>query len=206
MNFEHLREFLVLVECSSFTKASRQLHISQSALSKHIAALEAELGSQLVARSHASIEPTPEGLLAAEAAQTATGIMDDLAKRLNVLRNAQHVLITGRLDDPSVSDVLRLASRQLEKQGVCLEPVTPTVSLREALSSESVDLAIMVASMQDKEDESVVCVPFLSNSPVMALMTSSNPLARLERITWLTWNMRLSFISTHPMPVLPGRL
>ena len=51
---EYLREFTVLASCLSFNKASAQLHISQSTLSKHIAALEHELGFPLFTRKGAT--------------------------------------------------------------------------------------------------------------------------------------------------------
>ena len=60
MQTEHLEEFLVLANRLSFRKAADELHVSQSALSKHIAALERELGFPLFERSGAT-RLTPEG-------------------------------------------------------------------------------------------------------------------------------------------------
>ena len=42
MNTQYLKEFIALAECGNFSDAAAQLYISQSSLSKHIRALEAE--------------------------------------------------------------------------------------------------------------------------------------------------------------------
>lgn len=57
-DFEILK---ALSECRNITKASEQLYITQSALSKRIRALERELGIELLIRSHQGIRFTPAG-------------------------------------------------------------------------------------------------------------------------------------------------
>ena len=52
MQTEVLREFIAVARCLNFRKAAAELHLSQPALSKHIAALERELGFQLLDRRH----------------------------------------------------------------------------------------------------------------------------------------------------------
>lgn len=61
MDFERLKEFLDLAETLSFTKSSRNLNVSQSALSRHIAELEREVGAELLSRSTTSVSLTPAG-------------------------------------------------------------------------------------------------------------------------------------------------
>lgn len=55
MNLKHLHEFLTLAETGSFARASGRLSVSQSAISKHIMALEAELGVQLFNRKQKAV-------------------------------------------------------------------------------------------------------------------------------------------------------
>ena len=61
MRIEHLREFRILASTLSFTEAARKSFVSQSVLSKHISAMEKELGHKLVTRSRAGVSLTPEG-------------------------------------------------------------------------------------------------------------------------------------------------
>ncbi|MDR0818279.1 MAG: LysR family transcriptional regulator [Oscillospiraceae bacterium] len=61
MNFNHLNEFNVLAECSSFREASSKLGVSPALLSAHISALEKSLGAVLLNRNAHSCSLTAEG-------------------------------------------------------------------------------------------------------------------------------------------------
>jgi DNA-binding transcriptional LysR family regulator len=61
MNVFHLRVFLAVVEHSSFSTAALKLDLSQSAVSRAIAALESELGVSLLARGRFGARPTSIG-------------------------------------------------------------------------------------------------------------------------------------------------
>ncbi len=56
-----LRQFIVLAETLHFGRASQQVNISTSALSRSIRQLEIELGVTLFARDNRTVELTPEG-------------------------------------------------------------------------------------------------------------------------------------------------
>lgn len=61
MNLGHLEHWLALAETGSFSRAAEKLHITQSALSRSIQALEDELGGPLVDRIGKRNELTPLG-------------------------------------------------------------------------------------------------------------------------------------------------
>lgn len=61
MLLRQIRYFQAVVQCSSFTEAAEQCHISQSAISQQIRALEDELGFDLLIRRSRSFELTPAG-------------------------------------------------------------------------------------------------------------------------------------------------
>jgi DNA-binding transcriptional LysR family regulator len=58
---DHLREFVMLAKCGSFTGAARELHLTQSALSKHIASLERDFDVDLFVRDRVGIKLTRAG-------------------------------------------------------------------------------------------------------------------------------------------------
>ena len=60
MELHHLKIFASVYKNKSFTKASKQLHISQPTISEHIKNLEAHLGGSLFDRLGRSIIPTRE--------------------------------------------------------------------------------------------------------------------------------------------------
>ena len=61
MNLRHLEHWLALAETGSFSRAAEKLHITQSALSRSIQALEEALGGPLVDRIGKKNELTPLG-------------------------------------------------------------------------------------------------------------------------------------------------
>jgi LysR family cyn operon transcriptional activator len=61
MKLQHLRYFIGIAECRSFSRAAERLHISQSALSRQMQILENELGVMLFDRIGRRIVLTPAG-------------------------------------------------------------------------------------------------------------------------------------------------
>lgn len=56
-----LRAFEASARHLSFTEAARELNVTQGAVSRHVAALEMELGVKLFQRHHRAVELTPKG-------------------------------------------------------------------------------------------------------------------------------------------------
>lgn len=63
MDTGYIKEFVMLAECLNFSEAAERLFISQSSLSKHIQALERELGEKLFVRTTRSIRLSALGKL-----------------------------------------------------------------------------------------------------------------------------------------------
>jgi DNA-binding transcriptional LysR family regulator len=61
MEIEYLCEFTVIAKLRSFSRAAEELCISQSSLSKHILALERELGVPLLQRNSRNVTLSPAG-------------------------------------------------------------------------------------------------------------------------------------------------
>ena len=61
INFEYIREYLVLAETLNFSKAAEQTYITQPGLSRHIAAIEEEMGAKLFERNTRNVWLTPAG-------------------------------------------------------------------------------------------------------------------------------------------------
>ena len=63
MDTAYVKEFVMLAECLNFSEAAERLFIAQSSLSKHIRALERELGVELFERTTRSIRLSDAGEL-----------------------------------------------------------------------------------------------------------------------------------------------
>lgn len=93
MRTEYVDEFLALAGCLSFTKASRELFMSQSTLSRHVAALEEDLGAPLLRRDTHSVVLTDFG---EQAVPVLVTIMDGY-KDLQRSAQAAQSLAAGQL-------------------------------------------------------------------------------------------------------------
>lgn len=155
MQLRSLRSFIVVAEALSIRRAARQLGIAQSALTKQIAALEAELGLDLLVRERQRIV----GLTAAgesflgdarrilaeidRATSSARGIAEGKEGRLRLgvcedaaTERLSHILSAFHRALPKVAvDVFEMPSRRL----VC------------ALGRNEIDLALLVAPVNDEK-------------------------------------------------------
>ncbi len=88
--------FARMMELGSFSAVGRQLGISQSTVSKHIAALEADFGAQLFLRTTRRISPTAE----------AVRIHEHIQRMLDAMESAR-AAVRGQL--PEAAGLLRVA-------------------------------------------------------------------------------------------------
>lgn len=70
MNLDLLRAFVSVAETRSYSKAAEQLYLTQSTVSRQIAALEADMGNALFLREHRTIQLTEAGRILLEDAYT----------------------------------------------------------------------------------------------------------------------------------------
>lgn len=69
MDLKHLTALVTVADTGSVTKAARILHIAQPALSRHVRALETEVGHELFERSRHGMTLTPAGEVLTERAR-----------------------------------------------------------------------------------------------------------------------------------------
>ena len=86
MNLRHLEHWLALAETGSFSRAAEKLHITQSALSRSIQALEEDLGGPLVDRVGKKNELTPLGRSVLERARRIVHEAQELKQGANLLQ------------------------------------------------------------------------------------------------------------------------
>ncbi|WP_273394639.1 LysR family transcriptional regulator [Thermophilibacter mediterraneus] len=76
MELRALRYYLAVCEWGTMSRAAEELHVTQPALSRQIAALERELGCELLERHSRSVRPTEKGLYLRRRAQEIVGLAD----------------------------------------------------------------------------------------------------------------------------------
>jgi LysR family transcriptional regulator, transcription activator of glutamate synthase operon len=93
VELRQLRYAEAVVRHRHFTRAARELHVAQSALSQQIRRLEAELGAELFERTSRSVAPTEAGEVLAVRARRILAEVDGLRGEVDELRG----LVRGRL-------------------------------------------------------------------------------------------------------------
>jgi DNA-binding transcriptional LysR family regulator len=99
MNLTRLEVFVTVCACGSFTRAADQLGMTKSAASQHVAALERELGVQLLHRSTRSLTITDAGAALRDEAQA-------------LLEQARRLTERTRHEAAQLSGTLRLTSSE----------------------------------------------------------------------------------------------
>lgn len=101
-----LRAFVKVAELGSFSEAGRQLRLSRSAVSKHVADLENELGVQLLNRTTRRVGPTENGQAYFERAVAILGDLDAADEAVVRLQSAPRGLL--RVNAPMSFGTIKL--------------------------------------------------------------------------------------------------
>lgn len=149
MDLAVLHEFAVLAQRLNYAQAARELNVSQSTLSRHIAALERELGVRLFSRGgRTSLEYAGQILL--EEAGTLFAAEDRIARRLaDAKRSVQgKVLLEDYFFSRDVKNFMLTAARRFRAMypGVTFEfvPIGKGPSIGELLASGALDVGVLV--------------------------------------------------------------
>jgi DNA-binding transcriptional LysR family regulator len=204
MEFHQLRYFVAAAETGSVTAAAAREHVTQPALSRQIALLEARLGVDLFERRKQRIHLTEAGRWFLPRARQ---LLCDAATSAQQLResfgNAKRTLRLGFLP-PFLDDLVAPVVRELKKKhrglGVSLFDLSPRAQL-ERLAAHELDAALL--ANLDAAHREQFAVRSLSRHRFAAVLPESHPhagarslpLAALRNEDWVS-------LSEH---VFPGR-
>ena len=99
METAHLHEFAKVADCGSFTAAARELHLTQSTLSKHVALLEREFGADLFVRDRSGVSLTEAG-----------GVLYAQARQMEKLLRATELLVRAARDGQAAGSTAGVAA------------------------------------------------------------------------------------------------
>lgn len=88
MNINYFISFIETVKQDSISKASKKLHMTQSALSQQLQSLEKLLDSKLLIRSNKGVDLTDEGEIVLSYAETLVNLYENMIKELNQCKNS----------------------------------------------------------------------------------------------------------------------
>lgn len=186
MHIEYLEEFVELAQCLNFTEAARRCNITQPALSKHLAALERELGATLVNRNRHGAELSQAGHALLQDAVPLCEQYRAACARVRSLAAMPTLKIGGLLQNPRVLWIVSsaLAAHDGDQGISCTYDQTMSRPFLELLEDGTVDLAFMY---QDETQQVAAGKGFsrlaLFSDPFVAVVPAENPLASRDSLT-----------------------
>lgn len=199
-----IRMFLVALEEGSLNRAAARLRMSQSALSRQMQSLEAELGGPLLERTTSGVRATDAGhALASSMPAVLAAYEAGIAEARRLARGQRDLIRVGYLGsaaqtflDPALG-ALRHSHPEVKVKLFDLSPGEQIAALRKG----EIDIAMI------GQEGAMVAGEFytrkLTTLPVVAILPNDHPLAGEKKI-WLKQLRGERFIGS-PEEDMPGR-
>lgn len=199
-----LRAFLIALEEGSLNRAASRLRLSQSALSRQMQALEAEVGGPLLERTSSGVRATDAGYALA---RSLPGVLRDydaaIGEARRLARGQRDVLRIGYLGSaaqPFLNPALSALRKTHPEVKVKLLDLSPGEQIA-ALRRGEIDLAVTGQEVGLGSTE--FYTRKLATLPVVVALPDDHPLAKKKRIA-LKSLVKECFIGS-PESDLPGR-
>ncbi len=190
MNISFFREFTILAEEKNYMEAAERLYMNQSTLSKHIKAMESELGVLLFDRSTRRVELTEYGKALLPHARSITRSEFEYSTLFMQMQNREKGIMTlGTIPPMAQYGIIGLlAAFQGEfpdSHVIILEE--DSQNLPDMLREKKCELIFLRESKLDFEknfldDHELVRIPFIQDH-LIALLPSGHPLAKNKQVT-----------------------
>jgi len=163
---QHLITFCRVVETGGFSKAGELVGLSQPAVTRQVAALEAELGTPLLDRSTRQFRLTPAGELVYQRARRIAAMVTELKGEVeDLIQRGQGRVTIGAVTTVGLNllpPVLREFTKRYPQVRVLVKAGRTADTLERVLSGE-LDMAIMTSPVSHPRLE---CIP-LQRDPVV---------------------------------------
>ena len=191
MELRQFKYFLAIVDCGSLSRAAQQLFIAQSALSKQMAALEMELGTQLLLRGRQGVAMTEAGKVFYEYSQGITKQVEDAKVAVHVAAESVSGTVVASIPQ-SVSPMLalpmmRAAARRHPNILLHLNEEL-TGNMADQLQRGRVDMAIFSTAMSSRD---IVFTPLIEEDFVL--------LESPQQQHWPEGEVSLAQATAHPL-------
>lgn len=182
MEFKQLRSFIAVARALSFSRAARELHLSQPALSAQIMALEADLGVLLLERNRRTVRLTRAGMSLLADAEVL--LEQAAAAKLRASRyasgDAGHLRIAFVASATAELVPAIVLAFRANYPHVTLELKNlPTVVQVEALAARTLDAGFVRLPLTAPS----LSITPLHGEPFALVIAKNHPLARQKRLT-----------------------
>ncbi|MFB8754431.1 LysR family transcriptional regulator [Streptomyces nigra] len=176
VEIRHLRAFAAVARHRSFSRAAQELSITQPALSRTVAQLEATLGVRLLVRTSRRVEPTDAGTEFLQRAERVLASFDHaltVVRRLGVLRLGFSWLLPAPWAQRTIKD--------FESGTGASVTLTRTDDPLEALHRRTVDIAVVRGDVAGPEPLPTVR---LFEEARFVVCSRESPLASRSHLDW----------------------
>lgn len=186
VKIEYMREFIELASSLNFSRTAENLFLSQSALSRHIANMEADLGESIILRNTHDVELTPAGEIVLANCRQMVRIYDHMIDEVNQLASGVRGTVSLAFPYYASGPYLQplIASMQRDYPDVRID-TRPTKSyLIEALVKEKrVDLGLSIRNPVVQALSPNMGFLRLGSQELEVFLSSQHPLSQAESLS-----------------------
>lgn len=186
MTLDYLKYFIAVAERLNFTKAARECHIAQTAMSRCIANLELEVGVELFKRSTHSVTLTPAGAFFYRKIKALLEDYDEAVEETRKIagqaKNTLHIGI-GPFGRSKAFQLIRQSQAACPELQMILEHCRYEEML-ERLRNGTLDAAFFLPEVKDIiEEQGFFVLPVMTASKGILLFSEDHPFAKRDKIT-----------------------
>ncbi|WGS45061.1 LysR substrate-binding domain-containing protein [Burkholderia sp. JSH-S8] len=192
LDLRRLRYFVTVADELHFGRAALRLRIAQPPLTRHIAALEAELGVRLFERSTRAVRLTPEGaLFLAQARSVIDAVGEAEATARKIAHGLAGRIVIGYASSIPMSDAfpdwVRQASRSMPDVELAFREV-PTTGQRQQIADGTMDVGFgwTAANARDVANDAHEGIRSLvvAQEPLVAAVPAHSPYANRAAVAF----------------------
>ena len=176
-----LLTFIEVNKVNSYTKAAKNLNLTQPAVSQHIKQLEQEYGAKLLMRINNHLFLTKEGEIVLKYALRIQTLYNDLHRKVNDSKKYISNLTIGITHTSESNIAPEIFAKFTEKNsGSHIRIISDSIrNLYDKLSNYQIDLAIIEGKITNKKFSSIL----LGTDSLVAIVSPDNPLANKKVVT-----------------------
>lgn len=176
-----LYTLLKVWEEKNYTRAARELSVTQPAVSQHIKALERELGVRIFERINGELVVTKQGDQVIKCAKKMLGLYNNLQQSLSGKDSAAMHLTVGITHTSESNPIAEaLAKFSSDNEGITIKMITDTINnLYSMLKTYELDLAIVEGRINDPSIHYLL----LDTDYLVLAVSVSHPFAKRSMVT-----------------------